>query len=97
MLEPCSGKMFGWERRNLLSSFLEFSILLFTKEVTVKFVKDSGWGCFSFRRYLHGEYLEKMEELKILVDEVELSDIKDRVILLLSKIQICGERALPVS
>ena len=64
-----------WEKETWCALPRIFNITL-TKQVTVKFVKDSGWGCFSFRRCLHGEYWERWEELKKFVHEMELCDKK---------------------
>ena len=58
--------------------------ITFPKLVTIKTVKEAGWDRFTFKRTLHGEHLVQREELKKLIDEVELVDEKDKVLWLLN-------------
>jgi hypothetical protein len=51
----------------------------FQKDITVNKVKNEGWSSIRFRRTLYGETLQQWEELKRMVDGVQLSDEADRV------------------
>lgn len=66
-------------KKKLAKIFPRIYNITFTKQVTIKFVKESSWECFTFKRSLHGDYLEQWDDLKKLVDEVKLNDSKDRL------------------
>lgn len=53
--------------------------ICYTKQVIVQFVKNSGWGCLTFRRSLWVEPTAEMEEMKNMVHDIQLSDCKDMV------------------
>jgi hypothetical protein len=45
----------------------------------MKNLKQQGWDMIQFRRTLFGETLQQWEEMKEMVDNVQLTDGKDRV------------------
>jgi hypothetical protein len=53
--------------------------LAFRKMLTIHDVKPDGWGVTRFRRLMYGETRAQWEELKRLVDEVQLNDQEDAV------------------
>jgi hypothetical protein len=46
--------------------------LTFQKEITVSKVKNEGWGVVRFRRTLYGDTLQQWEEMKMVLDGVQL-------------------------
>ena len=63
----------------LASQFPRLFNLTFTRNVTVQKAKEEGWELFRFRRTLLGDSLAQWENLKSIVDGIQLNDQHDRV------------------
>jgi hypothetical protein len=62
----------------LLVQFPRLYQLSFQKGFIVRNLKQQGWDMIQFRRTLFGETLQQWEELKNMVDRVQLDDGKDK-------------------
>jgi hypothetical protein len=60
-------------------NFPGFIIYPSRKDSLLEMFKREGWGLIRFRRSLYGETLEQWEEMKRMVDGVQLFDEKDKV------------------
>jgi hypothetical protein len=58
----------------LVVRFLRLYSLAFKKMLTIYTIKHEGWGVIRFRRMLYGETLAQWEEMKSLVDDVQLDN-----------------------
>jgi hypothetical protein len=54
--------------------------LAFKKNLTVYTVKHEGWGVIRFRRLLYDETFAQWEEMKRIVDDIQLDDQKNDVV-----------------
>jgi hypothetical protein len=58
----------------LWCNFPDYITCLSKKEFTVKNLKQQGWDMIKFRRTFFGETQQQWEEMKDLVDNIQLSD-----------------------
>lgn len=61
----------------LSEQFPELYDLTFSKNITLDKVKNTGWGCFKFRRLLHGNKLKIWNNIKQVCDNLHLDVNKE--------------------
>lgn len=61
----------------LSEQFPELYDLTFSKNITLDKVKNTGWGCFKFRKLLHGNKLKAWNSIKQVCDNLHIDVNKE--------------------